>query len=266
MSAWIDGRAASIDELHALARINDGHFTTMQVRGRAVQGFDLHLQRLRDATRELLACDLDPDRVRDELRGALLAGDVADCTLRARIFVRGPDAMPDATHVDTAPAMLVSIAPPAEPVPAPLRIKSYGHTRALPHIKHVGTFPLFHHRRLALRDGFDDALLVGPDGAIAEGSFWNIGFRDGDSVVWPKAPALRGVTERLLQAGLKEAGVPQRTLPVRLSMLSDFSAAFAVNTRGVQAIAGIDGVDFAVADGFHHLLQDTLARRAWQTI
>ena len=265
MSTWIDGRAASAEDLRALALVNYGHFTTMQVRARAVQGLDLHLQRLRDATRELFGRDLDADRVREGARRALALQDVADCTLRVTVFARDfnvRDAAAPAGAID----VLVSIAPPAAAGSGALRIGSYRHLRALPQIKHVGTFALFHHQRLATQAGYDDALFVAPDGMVCEGSVWNIGFWDGDAVVWPEAPALRGVTERLLQAGLAEAGVPQRTQVVRLSALSGFITAFAANTRGVQGIAAIDGVEFAGDDRCLHLLQDTLARCPWQAI
>ena len=36
--AFLDGRPASADDLRALALANYGHFTSMQVRGRAVKG------------------------------------------------------------------------------------------------------------------------------------------------------------------------------------------------------------------------------------
>lgn len=263
-SAWIDGRPAPADALRALALANYGHFSTMQVRGGAVQGFDLHLRRLRDATLELFDRDLAPERVRAECRCALRAAEVADCTLRATVFAPGYDPMPGATPAE--PLVLVAILPPSRPADAALRVKSFRYRRAAPHIKHVGTFPLFHHRRLAARGGYDDALFADENGRVLEGSIWNVGFHDGGGVVWPDAPALRGVTERLLQAGLADAGVPQVVRPVALRELGGFEAAFATNSRGVQAIAGIDAGRYSVEPAFMRVLVDALAGRPWQPI
>jgi branched-subunit amino acid aminotransferase/4-amino-4-deoxychorismate lyase len=160
----------------------------------------------------------------------------------------------------------VSIAPPGVPRRDALRVKSCACARDLPHIKHVGTFPLFLQRRLARQAGYDDALLVDGNGRVAEGSIWNIGFREGGSVVWPQAAALRGTGERLLQAGLDMLGIGQSARPVALAEIGRFEAAFAINSRGAQAISAIDDLAFAGDGEGLRLLQDALARQPWQAI
>ena len=103
---------------------------------------------------------------------------------------------------------------------------------------------------------------------MAEGSVWNIGFWDGQQVVWPQAPALRGTTERLLQAGLEAAGVGQVVRPVTVSELAGFRAAFAANANGVQPILAIDGAGYspdARAD-LEGLLQSALQRAPWEPL
>ncbi|WP_407352227.1 aminotransferase class IV [Luteimonas sp. R10] len=263
-SAWIDGRPAPADALRALALANYGHFSTMQVRGGAVQGFDLHLRRLRDATRELFGCDLDPERTRGELRRALSAAPATDCTLRATVFAPGLDPLrggPAGT-----PRILVTLSPPLAPGGGGLRVRSYGYRRELPNVKHVGTFALLHYRRRAVLDGYDDALFVDAQERVLEGSVWNVGFVMADGVVWPEGPALRGVTERLLQAGLSDAGIAQTTRPVSLDELAGFRGAFACNSRGVRIIDGIDAVEYAPDTGFARLLAEALAARPWQRI
>lgn len=263
-SVWIDGRPADAGDLRALALVNYGHFTSMQVRGRRVQGFELHLQRLRDATRELFGSELHDERVRMAIGDALSGAGVADASVRVTACARGLDL--DTCAENFAPELLVSIAPPAAPLQGALRVKSCVCVRDLPHIKHVGTFPLFLQRRLARQAGFDDALLVDDDGRIAEGSIWNIGFRDGYGVVWPQAPALRGTGERLLQAGLGAIGIGQSSRPVALAEIGQFESAFAINARGVQAIAAIDEVAFSSDENGLRLLQEALARQPWQAI
>jgi branched-subunit amino acid aminotransferase/4-amino-4-deoxychorismate lyase len=263
-SVWLDSRSADVNDLRTLALVNYGHFTSMQVRGHRVHGFDLHLQRLRDATRELFGSELDVARVRASIRDALSGAGVADASVRVTAFAREFDL--DTCAENFAPELLVSVGSPASPPQGALRVKSCVCVRELPHIKHVGTFSLFLQRRLARQAGFDDALLVDGDGRISEGSIWNIGFWDGRDVVWPQAPALRGTGERLLQTGLETLGIEQSTRPVALAEIGRFDTAFAINARGVQAIAAIDDVTFAHDEDGLRLLQDALARQPWQAI
>ena len=236
--AFLDGQPASGDDLRALALSNYGHFSSMQVRGRAVRGLDLHLHRLVSATRELFDATLDGARVRGAILAALDGAGTDDASVRVTVFSRAFDvACPDKPlPVD----VLVSVSSARESASKPAWVKSCSFERPLAHVKHVGTFPLFQHRRQARRDGFDDALFVDAKGRISEGSLWNIGFWDGRQVVWPQADALRGTEEKLLQAGLVEAGVPQRHRPVEARSLAGLKAAFAANATGVWPISGID--------------------------
>lgn len=258
-------RAAQV--LRALALRNDGHFTTMQVRGRAVRGLDLHLRRLREATRELFDAELDDTRVRGDLRAALDLAGVDDCTARVSVAASGfdggdPRRPAGAVGVD----LVVAITAPAGPDPAPLRAKSFRYERVLPHVKHAGTFPLFHFARQARAAGFDDALFVDADGRVGEGSVWNLGFWDGAAVTWPQAPALRGTCERLLQAGLAALGVAQAARTVGLAELGGFRGAFACNSRGVRPIGAIDAFDFVPEPGLMQLLARALDTQPRQPV
>ena len=160
--------------------------------------------------------------------------------------------------------MLITLGPAAPADKPPLRVKSYPFERSQPHLKHVGTFPLFHYRRQALLDGFDDALFVTPDGHVSEGSIWNIGFWDGQAVIWPLAPALRGTCEQLLQAGLARQGIAQETRPVALAEAGGFRAAFAANASGIQPLLGIDGVEYAPDAGLMDRLGAALGSIPWE--
>ena len=259
-----NGRPAEVADLRTLALRNYGHFTVMQVRGRAVRGFDLHLRRLRDATREMFAAELEDARVVDGLGMAFDAASVDDCTARVSVCAPAFDFRDPLRAVDVD--VIVAITAPAEADTAPLRVRSFRYERALPQVKHVGTFPLFHFAREARRAGYDDALFVGADGRVSEGSIWNLGLWDGDSVVWPEAPALRGTMEQLLRAALEEAGVPQVRRPVHLQDLAGFKGAFATNSRGIQPISGVDGVLFDPAPGLLDRLVRALESRPWQPV
>lgn len=236
-----DGVAAGGDELQALALASYGHFTSLQLRGGRAPGIDLHLRRLREANRELFGAGLDAEAVRGAVRAALAADGAADCSLRLVVHAPGYDpASPDAAE----PRLLVTVSPPADPPTGLVRVKSFRYERVAPHLKHLGTFPLRWHRRLAAQAGFDDALFVDGNGRVSEGSTWNVGFLDGQRVVWPQAPVLRGTQVQLLQAGLDALGVPQEVGKLRLEALDGFSGAFACNSRGSWLLAGLDGIDW----------------------
>ena len=84
--ALLNGQPASADDLRALVLLNYGHFTSLQVRGRAAQGVELHRQRLIHGTRELFGTALDFSAARAQMRAAV--AETPDCTLRVTVFSR----------------------------------------------------------------------------------------------------------------------------------------------------------------------------------
>ena len=199
-----------------------GHFTAMQVRDGGVQGLEHHLARLDAAHRELFDRPLPSDRVRDLTRHAL-AG-TADASVR--VMLR------DAEQV------LVSVAEPHDPPAGPQRLRSVPYLRPFAHLKHLGGFAQLEWARRVRLDGYDDALLTAPDGAIAESSISNIGFLAPDGgVVWPDAPHLHGTAMRLV-----EATTPSAVRPVLPADVAAFAGAFLVNSIGVVGVASIDDV------------------------
>src|SRR5579883_194991 len=200
MKILLNGEPAGVDDLRCLVQVNYGHFTVMRVEQGGVRGLDLHLDRLQRTTRELFGTDLDRARVRDYLRRAV-SGETRDLSVRINIFSRALDR----EHLDkpSSADVLVIAAPASQSPVTPLRLKSFRYTREVAAIKHVGTFALFHFRRMAQQAGFDDALFVDEEGRISEGSIWNIGFVDSkDGVVWPDAPQLDGISMQLLKSAL----------------------------------------------------------------
>lgn len=263
-SLWIDGRPADAATLSAL-QTNYGHLSTMQVRAGAVQGLGHHLMRLQSANVELFASALSAARIQRELASALQAAAVDDATLRVSVGALDFSAVErgDAAEV----ALLVALSPPRTPPTAPQRLQACRHQRPLAHLKHLGTLPLLHARRIARAAGFDDALLVDGAGHVTEGALWNIGFVDADGgIVWPDGDALRGVTETLLREGLQAAGTAQRVAPVRLSDCLGFRSAFACNSSGLWPLASIDGQAFAGDPVIPEALQAVLAAVPWDPV
>ena len=261
-AAFLNGKPATADDLRVLAVVNYGHYSSLQVRNGAVQGLALHEQRLQAGTLELFGSNLDFSALREQMRMAVAAAQ--DCTLRATVFSRNFDFRNPAGTFATE--VLISLSPPAHASTRAVKVKSFEFQRPLPHVKHVGTFPLFHYRRLALGHGYDDALFADAEGRISEGSVWNLGLWDGEQVVWPEAPALRGTSEQLLQAGMRESGVAQRVGEVFLPDLSVFTAAFTSNASGFQVIASIDETRFSPSPELAAILVKALETQAWEPL
>ncbi|MEW1722802.1 aminotransferase class IV family protein [Streptomyces sp. NPDC093109] len=246
--AELNGKAVEVEALQNLALTNYGHFTSMRVEDGRVRGLSLHMERLQRDCETLFGADLDPEHVRDLARRAVLSNGAT--VVRVTVF----DPNLDMGHPSSAdePRVLVTSRPAADlPLP-PLRAQSRTYTRDLPSVKSVGLFSSLHHRRTAQLNGFDDALFVDARGTISEGGTWNIGFFDGDQVIWPASDCLPGVTMRLLQQTHEHD-----TRPVGLADLPHMRAAFATNAAvGVRAVSGVDSIVLPET----HAVIDTLRR------
>jgi branched-subunit amino acid aminotransferase/4-amino-4-deoxychorismate lyase len=228
-----------------------GHFTAMQVRNRKARGLALHLRRLEAANREAFGVGLDGDRVRALIRHAL--GETQDASVRVYVF-----------EAPGEPATMVTVRAPAE-MATPQRLQSAHYQRPDAHIKHVTT-DQGHYRRHAQRDGFDDAVLVGPDGVVSESTLANIGFFDGAAVVWPDAPMLHGITMQLLERELAGRGLPARRSTVRLRDIASLDGAFLCSARGIAAVTTVDHTSLPVQSRGLSMLAEAYASVTWDSI
>ncbi|KTF32423.1 hypothetical protein LMG919_17940, partial [Xanthomonas vesicatoria] len=170
---FCNGAPASVQQLGAAALINYGHFTTLQVRNGATLGLDLHLQRLQEGSRALFGQELEAHQLRAQLHAALVASAMADASLRVTVFAPKYDFRNPLREV--ALDVLVAISPPADMPETGLRVQVTDYVRERPELKHVGTFPLLHLRRLAMQADHDDVVLQDQQGRVLEGAFWNLG-------------------------------------------------------------------------------------------
>lgn len=257
----IDGHPVPLDEPHRLALLPHGHFTVLQVRAGRARGLRWHLARLNEANQELYGEPLDGELVRHRIRQALYATETAAAgseatataatTLDATVRIVVTE-QPDGAGV----RVIVAIGEPATMPTTPQRLRSVPYLRPFAHLKHLGTFAQIQHGRLVRRDGYDDALLTAPGGLVAEGAMTNIGFFDGNMIVWPDAPALRGVTMTLLEQAPADGGPPSVRAPVRLADLAGRGRLRHQLTRD-RARPAIDGHLFAGSEW----LMTTLTRR-----
>jgi len=230
----IDGVTASPGGLRAAALGGYGHFTAMQVRGGRVRGLDRHLARLDAANREVFGAGIDAAAVTEHIRHAL-GDDISDASVR--VYVQ---------EADGSPAIMVTVRPPGGMPARPWKLRAVPYQRSLAHIKHTGDFGQRYYQRLAHASGFDEALLTGPDAIISEGTITNIGFFDGTGIVWPAAPALRGITMQVLELHLSGHGLSSRRAPVHLPDVPSFAAVFVTNSRGIAAVGQIDDLGLPV--------------------
>jgi branched-subunit amino acid aminotransferase/4-amino-4-deoxychorismate lyase len=260
----LNGGEVALDDLRMLALMNYGHFTSMQVLDGCVRGLDLHLQRLDRSTRELFGHPLDIDATRGHMR-KVIAASTGPMSLRVNVFSRrlDRDRLANPVEVD----VLVTGAPAREIATVPLRVRSVRYERESPHIKHVGTFGLFQQKRLAQAAGYDDALFVDASGAVSEGSIWNVGFFDGERVLWPDAPALDGTSMQLLKAGLRASAIPMQTGRIELGEIASFRGAFFTNSSCAACpIAAIDSNEFVVDKVLLDTLEACMALAPWQHV
>jgi 4-amino-4-deoxychorismate lyase len=235
LNVELNGQAPDLAQLHRIATVNYGHYTSLQVRDRRVRGLALHVARLADGAEELFGHRLgvaEEHRLLALIRHAL--GDARDASVQVT--------MVPGEEWQAPPGVLVSVSDPAPEAPGPpLRVQSVVYERELPEHKHRATMGLNYRIREARLAGFDDALFVGRDGLVREGTSWNAAFWADGQVIWPAAPVLRGVTMVLLQIAMSMNGTPWALRPVDAAELKGFAAAAAVNSHcPARPIASID--------------------------
>jgi branched-subunit amino acid aminotransferase/4-amino-4-deoxychorismate lyase len=239
MSATLDGVPVAPGGWGQLGLVNYGHFTSMRVETGGVRGLGAHLERLVRDCRRVFDTELDPERVRRYLRDTL---DGVSRPILARVTVFDPALTVVDPGADAVPSVLVTVRPAgglsASGGGSRVRLSSAVYQRELAAVKHVGLFGPMRLRREAQRRGADDVLFIGADGAVCEASVANIGFIDGDRVVWPRADWLPGVTMRLIDEVADTA-----TETVDVADLGGLDAAFVTNSAtGVRPVGVVDDV------------------------
>lgn len=239
----IDGAPASHDALVSVATTNYGHITIMQSRQGWVRGLAYHLDRLEAANQELFGRSLGRHRVIECLLS--VANERPNATLRINIF--GGDCY---EHV------MVTATPPVVPNRRAAQFSLVPFERDMPHLKHAGSFGLALRQRLAIAAGYEGAVFVDREGQISEATIWNVGFFEGESVVWPRARTLRGITQMIIDDGLARLGVPVRYEPVPVDALGLYRSAFLTNSNTFgRPLASIGGHRFEIDPANDALLQ-----------
>lgn len=256
MTQW-NGAPATAEQLEAMALSGYGSYTFFQSRDRAVRGLGLHLQRLRDNAQELFGT-----APADDLLSVLVSQAVPDEPCSVRVTLVALDYADLLSGTPVMPAVAVTISAPRPHDPPPLSVRTTSYARETPHLKHRGTHGLTRETRAARLAGFDDALLVGHDGKVAEGTTWNVLLHDGESWVWPSAPMLPGVTATLVRAAMDEHRTAHRIDAVDAGDVPAFAAAFALNSSVPGRV--ITAVDGRSLTGHPQATQEL--RQLWETV
>lgn len=223
----LNGKSADTADLAPLAFAGYAHFTAMQVRGHQVRGLDLHLDRLRDASDSLFGHHLPDKTIRGHLRSALATAP-PDVSLTCFVTSRPGEFAPAGDSLDLD--VLVKATDPAEPPTGPLSLDAVEHERHVPHVKHVGEVSKTLLLRRANARGFDDAAFTDRWGRLTEATIWNLAFWDGESVIWPRAEVLNGVTMQILGRRLRALDIPQQTRDVPPDELGEDLSAMVMNS------------------------------------
>lgn len=257
----LNGVAATIEQVKALALTNYGHFTSMLVNDGSVRGLSLHLQRLVRDCKKLFDTELDTDRVRQYVRHALQ--DVEQ-PVTVRVTIYDPAMGLGTVGEDAQPHVLVTTRAGSLQEPAPWRLQAVSYRREMPVVKHIGLFGAMHQRRQAQREGYDDVLFLNPDGTISEIATSNVGFiRDG-RIIWPRSEWLPGTTMTLLNQALDE---DIATEPLTLSDLPTMEGAFATNAAsGIRPVASVDATEWPTDHKMLQQLRDVYAEIPPETV
>lgn len=233
----------SDEALHSLAFSNYGHFTTMLVEDGGVRGLSLHLRRLENDCRSLFAHSISSD----EIRGALCrAVHRIERPFVLRVTVTDPSITIGHVLSDTQPQVVTTVRAIRPPPTAGLSACTVDARREMVSVKHVGLFATIRLKRQAQQSGFDD-FIYAPGGLIAEGSTWNVVFAQQNGLCWPRADALRGVTEQLIR---QHVDAVHDFVPV--SAINADTEAYALNsTFGVTPLRSINGHAFRLSDFVH---------------
>jgi branched-subunit amino acid aminotransferase/4-amino-4-deoxychorismate lyase len=164
------------------------------------------------------------------------------------------------------PSIMVVLRPPGQQPSFPQRLTAVSYLRPVAAIKHVGTFGQIYHGEAAERAGYDDALLTDPGDVISESTISNIGFFDGDAVVWPSALSLEGITMQLVSTALAERGIASRRKTIRTVDLPSFRSVFLTNSLGVAPVGQVDDQILFLDPGFIRNVVDAYESVPWDQI
>mgnify|MGYP000848321589 CR=1 FL=1 len=258
---WLDGRLmpageARIDPADRGFLLGDGLFETMWLAHGAVPRLDRHLARLAEGCAVLMLPCPDPSMLREAVAELVEASGMRDGSLRLTV-TRGCGPRGVMPPAEVRPTVLLTCAPPAARRGAVrLGVSRYVRDGASPlsRVKSLNYLPSVMARMEAVAAGFDDALLSGAGGAVAEASAANLVVLLDGMVLTP--PVSDGALPGTSRAVLLEAGFcVEGSVP--LARLADVRAAWLISALSVVPVAAIGGRALA-GDGGQEMVMRAL--------
>ncbi len=235
----------------------DAAFETLRAYGGNVFRWSDHASRLAD-TCETLGLDhgLTDADLKGRIDETLAANDLADAYVKLSI-TRGvqPGTLDPQPAVDPTVVVIVKPLPrggvdsePAHDGPAAVQTTKVrkASSRAIPADAKTHNYLNGILARLELRvTGADEALMLDPDGRVAEGATANLFFADGTSLKTPSldGPVLPGVTRRTVIETAEEEGIPVEEGRYTPDAVREADEVFLTNsTWEIRPVATVDGL------------------------
>ena len=234
----------------------DGAFETLRAYGGSVFRWGAHAERLRQSCDALeIDHSLDSATLRERIDETLAANEFQEAYVKLSITRgRQPGKLDPAPNSD--PTVVVYVSPLAEGGTGgesvwdgPARLQTVSTQRipdeALP--AHAKTHNYLNEilARLELREtDADEALMLDPDGNIAEGATCNIFFADDDGLRTPRLDGsiLPGITRETVLAIAEEERIPVEKSQYEPARLREADEVFLTNsTWEVRPVASVDG-------------------------
>lgn len=236
----------------------DGAFETMRAYGGDVFAWPAHVDRLA-ATCETLELDhgIDDAELKRRVDETLAANDLADAYVKLSI-TRGVQPGTLDPHPVVDPTVVVVVKPlprggvgsaPVYDGPATVQTTKTRKPadRALPAGAKTHNYLTEILARLELRvTGADEALMLDPDGHVAEGAIANLFFADGTALCTPSldGPVLPGVTRATVIDIAETEGIPVEEGTYTPDAVRDADEVFLTNsTWELRPVSSVDGID-----------------------
>ena len=236
----------------------DGAFETMRAYGSDIFAWEAHADRLA-ATCETLGLDhgIDDAELKRRVDETLAANDLADAYVKLSI-TRGVQPGTLDPHPVVDPTVVVIVKPlprggvgsdPVHDGPAVVQTTKTRKPadRALPAAAKTHNYLTEILARLELRvTGADEALMLDPDGHVAEGATANVFFADGTALCTPSldGSVLPGVTRATVIDIAQEEGIPVEEGTYTPDAVREADEVFLTNsTWELRPVSSVDGID-----------------------
>ena len=246
---WLDGRIvpaknAAIAPNDRGFLLGDGLFETMRLTEGSVPHLQRHLSRLETGCATLyLRC---PDRalLQKAVADLIVATGLQSGSMRLTV-TRGSGPRGLLPPVDVTPTILLTCATSSSPSMQPVRLATSRYVRdgasPLSRVKSLNYLPMVMARMEAVAAGYDDALLPGKGGVVAEASAANILLLLKGELVTP--PVMDGALPGTSRARLLEGGLC-REQSVPLNAWSQVASAWLISALSLQPVASVDSFTF----------------------